>query len=219
MNEKALILFDVDGTIFNSKSIILEGFHKAFNALCMSAPSEDAMARTIGLSLLQAIEKMSPELNNQDVLKVKEAYKASFVGMNKVAPFYPGMRRLIGALAQFPHLTLGAATGKELRGLNPMLERNGMSDWFPIRQTPDNHPSKPHPSMILEAMNANEFDASRVVMIGDTSFDIDMAHAAGVKSIGVKWGYHGPELTASQPTILVNDPSEIFDSIKKWGLI
>ncbi len=219
MSEKALILFDVDGTIFNSKSIILGGFVKAFKTVGKDVPDESDITRTIGLSLKTAIAQMAPSLNEEDIVRVMHAYKECFVGVRNKAPFYPGMRRLIGALAQYPHLTIGAATGKELRGLNPMLENNGMSGWFTVRQTPDNHPSKPHPSMIWEAIKTGDFHPNRVVMIGDTSFDIDMAHAADVKSIGVTWGYHGIELRASKPSVLVNCPSEIFENIQKWGLI
>ena len=219
MSERALILFDVDGTIFNSKPIILDGFTKAFRALGLEVPTDDEMARTIGLSFEVAVKHMAPSLDDAGVENFVQAYRAGVGSTYTNAPFYPGMRRLIGALAQFPQLTLGAATGKKLVGLNPMLEANGISDWFAVRQTPDHNPSKPHPSMILSAIADHNFDKDRVVMIGDTSFDIDMAHAAGVKSIGVSWGYHGEELVNAKPTILVDHPTQIFDSIREWGLL
>lgn len=219
MTEASLILFDVDGTIFNSKPIILNGFIQAFENLGIDVPDERSITRTIGLSLEEAVKTMAPNQDDEGVAKLCAEYKSVVSGIYTSAPFYVGMRRLIGALAQYPHLILGAATGKNRKGLDPMLESNGMSGWFHVRQTPDDHPSKPHPSMILGAMKDHGIKSDRVVMIGDTSFDIDMAHNAGVKSIGVSWGYHGEELVNSKPTALVDCPSDIYHNIKNWGLI
>ncbi|MDA9854718.1 HAD-IA family hydrolase, partial [bacterium] len=84
----------------------------------------------------------------------------------------------------------GVATGNSRRGLNALLEAGGLHSYFLTTQTADEHPSKPHPSMLHQALLETGIEARRAVMIGDTSYDRDMARAAGMHTIGVTWGYH-----------------------------
>jgi len=88
---------------------------------------------------------------------------------------------------------LGIATGKSKRGLDKLIEGHGLHGLFVTQQVADFHPSKPHPSMIFQAMADAGVSAENTVMVGDTSFDMDMAAAAGVRGIGVNWGYHTPD--------------------------
>ena len=89
-----------------------------------------------------------------------------------------------------PRLSLGGATGNARRGLNALLEAGGLHSYFRTTQTADEHPAKPQPSRLHQALLETGIGASRAVIIGDTSYDREMAGAAGMHTIGVTWGYH-----------------------------
>jgi phosphoglycolate phosphatase len=99
----------------------------------------------------------------------------------------------IEAFGQRDDIVLGIATGKARRGIDRLFEREGWADRFLTVQTADNHPSKPHPAMVRAAMAETGVGPARTVMVGDTTFDVEMALAAGVGALGVAWGYHPPE--------------------------
>jgi phosphoglycolate phosphatase len=107
-------------------------------------------------------------------------------------------------------VTLGIATGKARRGVDHLLERTGWRPWFRTVQTADRHPSKPAPDMILAALAETGAAPEWAFMIGDTSFDMAMAAAAGVRAIGVGWGYHGEaELRGAGAERVVADFAEL----------
>jgi phosphoglycolate phosphatase len=108
-------------------------------------------------------------------------------------PLFPGTREILDMLDRTGHL-LGVATGKSRSGLLQVLDHHGLTARFVSFQTADRHPSKPHPSMLQEAMRETGSEPSETLMVGDTSFDMEMARAAGARAIGVGWGYHPPEL-------------------------
>uniref|UniRef100_UPI00374A16F9 HAD-IA family hydrolase n=1 Tax=uncultured Novosphingobium sp. TaxID=292277 RepID=UPI00374A16F9 len=124
-------------------------------------------------------------------------------------PLFPGIPELLRRLAD-SGWTLGVATGMSDRGLAHCLADNGIADLFVTLQTADRHPSKPHPAMLQAALadaGAGEQDA---VMIGDTSFDMQMARDAGVRAIGVDWGYHLPrELLTAGAEVVVETPEQL----------
>jgi phosphoglycolate phosphatase len=96
---------------------------------------------------------------------------------------------------------LAVATGKSKRGLDKLIESHGLEGYFLSQQVADFHPSKPHPAMVEACLAETGINAAQAVMIGDTTFDIDMGRAAGVKTIGVSWGYH-PVETLNADTII-----------------
>ena len=105
---------------------------------------------------------------------------------------------------------LGVATGKSDRGLNLCLAHHDLAHHFVTLQTADRHPSKPHPSMLLQAMAEAGAVPETTVMIGDTHFDIDMGLAAGTRAIGVGWGYHAPaELVQAGAHAVAMDSDEL----------
>ena len=144
---------------------------------------------------------------------LSDRYKLAFQAMRRdegvCEPLYPGMADLVVELDAAGWL-LGVATGKSDRGLALCLTHHGLIDRFVTLQTADRHPSKPHPSMLLTAMAEAGAAPGTTVMIGDTSFDIDMGVAAGVRSIGVAWGYHPPaELLASGAQAVAMDSAAL----------
>jgi phosphoglycolate phosphatase len=105
-------------------------------------------------------------------------------------PFFTGAREILTVLAARPDVLLGLATGKSRRSVDRLIAREGIEGVFAVVETADSAPSKPHPAMLEQAMRQAGVGAAATTMVGDTTFDIEMARAAGVTGIGVAWGYH-----------------------------
>ncbi len=189
-----LILFDVDGTLVDSQGTIVSCMNEAFAGAGLMPPSRAAILSIVGLSLPQAMMRLAADQSAQVQDALVEGYKRAFQAerLHKGAahsPLYPGAREALDALHAVPEYILGVATGKSQRGLDALIEGHDLG-MFVTRQVADHHPSKPHPSMILTAMSETGIPPADTVMIGDTTFDMDMGRAAGVTTIGVDWGYH-----------------------------
>ncbi len=220
MKEPALALFDVDGTIFDSQNLIVEGFRRAFHEAGYEAPAREAILHSVGLSLDRAIADMRPDFDGVAIENLASHYVRQVAGKHGDAlPFFAGMEGLIHRLGGVEHLWMGVATGKNRRGLDPLLESHGLYNVFPIKQTPDLHPSKPAPDMILDVLDRYGVEAERAVMIGDTVFDVEMGRNAGVRSIGVSWGYHEVEALEAIADVVVWSADEIEDVMCEWGLL
>ncbi len=190
-----LILFDVDGTLVNSQSDILGAMAMAFEQIGLSAPEPAAILATVGLSLGQMMPRLAPDQPTSVHDRLEQAYREAYMTRRVShgegsSPLYPGALETLRELAMVPEYLLGVATGKSARGLDHLIEEHGLEGMFVTRQVSDHHPSKPHPSMVLAAMSETGVAPEATVMIGDTSFDMTMAVAAGVAGIGVSWGYH-----------------------------
>jgi len=190
-----LVLFDVDGTLVDSQGSIVAAMTASFDALSLPVPDRGAILSIVGLSLPVAMARLAPEhsdtVQHNLVEGYKQAYHAHRLELGAASsPLYPGAREAIEALHAVPEVLLGVATGKSQRGLDALIEAHGLERYFLTRQVADHHPSKPHPSMIDTARGETGVEAANTVMIGDTRFDMDMARAAGVASVGVTWGYH-----------------------------
>ncbi len=131
---------------------------------------------------------------------------------------YAGARDCLDHLAGRDDLLLGVATGKSRRGLNGILTAHGLDGMFATVHCADDHPSKPAPGMVLACLRDTGVDADGAVMIGDTTFDIDMAVAAQVAAIGVSWGHHAPDtLTAAGARAIAGDFAELTAMIEGWA--
>jgi phosphoglycolate phosphatase len=161
-----------------------------------------AIRRIVGLSLVEAMQALLPDAEPAQHRALADDYKATFFAMRSSGaladdPLFDGMIDALDALAE-AGWTFGVATGKSDRGLAHILAHHGIADRFVTLQTADRHPSKPHPSMIEMAMAEAGATPATTVMIGDTSYDMMMARAAGASALGVAWGYHPvDELTAA----------------------
>ncbi len=190
-----LVIFDCDGTLVDSQHMIHSAMRLSFEGVGLVAPDIADVRRVVGLSLHDAMERILPDGGDAVLInQLVEGYKGAFQGLrvagqDRNEPLYDGICDLVKSLSSTGYL-LGVATGKSLRGLHKTLEMHGLQDHFITLQTADTHPSKPHPSMVYKALDEAGVDKSQAVMIGDTTFDIEMARNAGVTSIGVDWGYH-----------------------------
>lgn len=190
-----LVIFDCDGTLVDSQHMIVAAMTDAFVAEGLAAPARDEVVGVVGLSLDWAIARLVPDGNDTGLIdrlseSYKEAFRARRMGPDHAEPLYDGVREALERLAAREGVRLGIATGKSRRGLEAVLEREGLAHHFHTLQTADTHPSKPHPSMIFAAMSEADARPEDTVMIGDTTYDIEMALGARTSSIGVAWGYH-----------------------------
>ena len=191
-----LVIFDVDGTLVDSQGHILASMEGAFDAHDLPTPSRDAVLSIVGLSLPEAFVKLVPDhADKRDSLT--QAYKDTFMDLRKTgkahSPLYPGAAEMLANLSTRDDVLLGVATGKSRRGLDHLIDANGWGKLFQTQQVADNHPSKPHPSMVQTCLSETGVGAADAVMVGDTSYDMDMARSAGVRGLGVSWGYHAED--------------------------
>ena len=189
-----LILFDVDGTLVDSQGTIVRCMTQAVVAQDLPPPLPAAVRAIIGLSLPQALAQLAPDVPGVTQAALVEGYKRAYQSERlregaAHSPLFPGARTVLETLHAVPEYILGVATGKSQRGLDALIEAHDLR-MFVTRQVADHHPSKPHPSMVLTAMAETGIPPADTVMIGDTSFDMEMGRAAGVTTIAVDWGYH-----------------------------
>ncbi|NVE94777.1 HAD-IA family hydrolase [Altererythrobacter lutimaris] len=191
-----LAIFDCDGTLVDGQAAVCEAMEAGFAAAELPVPDRHDIRRIVGLSLPQAIRLLAPEASEEQRALAAQAYKDSFFNTRQSGQLHEPLFDGIEALLRRMHSDgwhLAVATGKSDRGLKGCLEMHGLTELFVSLQTADRHPSKPHPSMIEQCLTDAGAQANNTVMIGDTTFDIDMAVNAQVRALGVSWGYHTSE--------------------------
>lgn len=208
-----LAVFDCDGTLVDGQAAVCDAMDTAFAAAGLHAPDRNEVRRIVGLSLPQAVRTLAPDAMAERQAAAVEAYKAAFRATREQGrleePLFDGIARLLRTL-HADGWQLAVATGKSDRGLDACLAAHGIADLFVSLQTADRHPSKPHPAMLEAALFEAGALPGEAVMIGDTTFDIDMARAAGVRALGVAWGYHSPgELIAAGADAVAADCIEL----------
>ena len=203
-----LIVFDCDGTLVDSQANIIRAMIDTFDRHGLAHPDHHLIRRVVGLSLIEAMQALLPDADARMHDALAQDYKLAFQRLRSnngllEEPLFPGVRALLAKLADAGHL-LGVATGKSDRGLALCLDHHGLTGRFHTLQTADRHPSKPHPSMLEAAMADVGATPAETLMLGDTMFDMEMAVNAGVRAIGVDWGYHDrDELVQSGASIVL----------------
>jgi phosphoglycolate phosphatase len=209
-----LVVFDCDGTIVDSQAGIVRAMERAFTSLRMIPPTRAQTLAVVGLSLIEACSALAPEAEYGTCVELAEHYKAAFRELDRTRSdtdiLFPLAKETIAGIAARENHLLAIATGKSRRGVERMCEREGWQSYFVTIQTSDDHPSKPHPSMLLKAMVEAGVEPGDTVMVGDTTYDVEMARAANVPSIGVAWGYHSvAELTNAGANRIVDSFSDL----------
>ncbi|MCC5956364.1 MAG: HAD-IA family hydrolase [Natronohydrobacter sp.] len=201
MNRR-LVVFDVDGTLIDSQAHICAAMSAAFEGIGHPVPAPEAVLGIVGLSLPVAVAQLAPDLPETAHRELVEGYKGAFMGLRAetLSPLYPGAAEVLDLLEADPQIVLGIATGKSRRGMDHIMAAHGWAGRFATVQVSDDHPSKPHPSMIAACLRDTGLAARQAVMVGDTRFDMQMARAAGVRGLGVAWGYHAAD-TLEAPVI------------------
>jgi phosphoglycolate phosphatase len=203
-----LVVFDWDGTIIDSASTIVDCLREASRDLGVEVPDRERASHVIGLGLHDAMRFAVPALPAERYPQFVDAYRRHFLARKDSMQLFGGMRELIERLSR-THL-LAIATGKSRRGLDRDLDYHGLSAHFRASRCADETHPKPHPAMLLELMSELEVGRQGVLMIGDTSHDLEMARAAGVDAVGVTYGAH-PEagLRACAPLTCVSSTGEL----------
>ncbi|MCP4933966.1 MAG: HAD-IA family hydrolase [bacterium] len=214
--EPKLVIFDCDGTLVDSQHIIIKAMRTAFETLGLTPPSDRDIRGIIGLSLTVAVDALVPEVQKEKLPQLCDIFKASFIAQRELPyfhePLFLGAREILQELSDREDILLGVATGKSRRGVDKLFERENLGQYFYNIQTADDAPSKPHPGMILRAIEQTGINSRNVLMIGDTTFDIEMARNADVEAIGVRWGYHEESaLVDAGAHSLIDQFSEITD--------
>ena len=198
MTDLRLVIFDVDGTLIDSQAHIVAAMDAGFAANGLPVPDRAAILSIVGLSLPVAMARLAPD-HPEAQGHLVEAYKDAFGALRRspdgaaLSPLFPGAREVLARLAAEDHTLLAIATGKSRRGMDHILDLHDLRGLFQSVQVADDHPSKPHPSMVEACLRDTGVAAGRAVILGDTTYDIDMGRAAGIHALGVTWGYHPPE--------------------------
>lgn len=209
-----LAIFDCDGTLVDSGATIVNAVAETFEQHRIAMPPPKVCRGVIGLSLVEAMAVLAPDVAAEDHVELAESYKRNFFRARSEGrveePLFDGVIELLDALEDDGWL-LAVATGKSDRGLKHCLDLHGIHARFVSLQTADRHPSKPDPSMALEAIADAGAVPEQAIVIGDTSFDMGMAVAAGATGIGAGWGYHdAEELLAAGAIAVADEPAEVL---------
>ena len=212
-NSAKLVVFDLDGTLVDSQHGIVAAMAEAFAAQGLAAPDAKAVRQVVGLSLQDAVARLVDEEQASQVPAIAEGYKLAFVRERSRTdhhePLFPGAREALAILGEAEYL-LGIATGKGRRGLDITLERHGLKEYFVTLQTADIGPGKPDPAMLQRAMAETGIGPEATLVVGDTTFDMEMAVRAGAAAVGVDWGYHEAAALRESGAL---DVVQTFDSL------
>jgi phosphoglycolate phosphatase len=213
-----LAIFDCDGTLVDSGATIYAALKMSMEENGYEVPPPSISRRVIGLSLTEAMAALLPDEEPARHLRLAEDYKRAFMSLRTAGqvdePLFDGVLELLDTLDADGWL-LAVATGKSDRGLKHCLEQHGIHARFVSLQTADRHPSKPHPSMVEQAIADAAATPETTVVVGDTSFDMAMAVAAGAAGIGAAWGYHeAEELIDAGAVAIAEQPLDVLAVIR-----
>ena len=187
-----LIAFDWDGTLFDSTKIIVRCIQAAVRDVGGTAPTDKDAAYVIGLGLMQALAHAAPDVPTEKYPELGERYRHHYNAHFDDLSLFDGVLQMLADLRSRGHL-LAVATGKSRRGLDDALRSAELKGVFDGSRTADETAGKPDPRMLLELMKQFGVPATRVLMIGDTTHDLQMAVNAGCPSVAVSYGAHEPE--------------------------
>ena len=204
-----LIVFDWDGTLFDSAAVIAEGIQHAARDMGLPVPDRETASHVIGLGLGDSLRHAMPTLPAERYQEFLALYRGYFLEREDTLSLFAGVPELLSELKERGH-RLAVATGKPRRGLDRALKSSGLGALFAATRCGDETQPKPHPAMLLELMDQLQLRAPDLLMIGDTSHDLGMAKRAGVDAVAVSYGAHPHEsLRAWAPRACVSSVVEL----------
>ena len=208
-NKYSLIVFDWDGTLFDSAAVIAEGIQHAARDMGLPVPDRDTARHVIGLGLSDSLRHAMPTLPPARYEEFLALYRRYFLEREDTLSLFQGVPELLSELKERGH-QLAVATGKPRRGLDRSLQASGIGALFAASRCGDETRPKPHPAMLLELMAELRLSAADMLMIGDTSHDLGMAASAGVDAVAVTYGAHRHDsLQAFAPRACVSTVVEL----------
>ena len=206
-----LIAFDWDGTLFDSTAIIVRCIQAAVRDVGGTMPTDKEAAYVIGMGLMQALAHAAPDVPLEKYTELGNRYRFHYLQHQDDLSLFDGVLPLLNDLRERGHL-LAVATGKSRRGLDEALHTVQLKGVFDGSRTADQTAGKPHPLMLQELMAEFDVAPERLLMIGDTTHDLQMAVNAGCASVGVSYGAHEPDaFHALQPLAVVHSVRELHD--------
>ena len=206
-----LIAFDWDGTLFDSTAIIVRCIQAAVRDVGGTVPTDKEAAYVIGMGLMQALAHAAPDVPPEKYTELGNRYRFHYIQHQDDLSLFDGVLPLLNDLRERGHL-LAVATGKSRRGLDEALHTVQLKGVFDGSRTADQTAGKPHPLMLQELMAEFDVAPERLLMIGDTTHDLQMAVNAGCASVGVSYGAHEPDaFHALQPLAVAHSVRELHD--------
>ncbi len=200
-----LIVFDWDGTLMDSTAHITQCMHQAISTLSLEPLTDDQVSHIIGLGLNEAVQTLYPNAGTVTWSALADCYRQTWINTPESTPLFENANTLLNKLNE-QDILLGVATGKSRRGLDRALKQTGLGDLFISTRCADECHSKPHPQMLMELMEYTGVTSDQTLMIGDTEFDLMMAHNAGADSLGITHGAHSETtLKSAKPRAIVHD--------------
>jgi phosphoglycolate phosphatase len=197
-----LIVFDWDGTLFDSTALIVRCIQSACADLQLPVPDDQRAAYVIGLGLHDALQHVVPGLPQERYPELGRRYRHHYIASQHELVLFPGVLPMLQALKARNHW-LAVATGKSRSGLDDALAHAELKGVFDATRTADETASKPHPMMLEQLMREFGAEPERTLMIGDTTHDLQLAANAGTASLGVSYGAHEPERFADHGPLAV----------------
>lgn len=200
----------------DSSQRIVSSMQYAAQQLNLPVPDTQAVRNIIGLSLANANKILIPNITDADNSRLTAAYSHHYRDLNQVeTPLYDGVRQTLEQLHSKGY-KLAVATGKSRKGVDRVLDETGLGDLFHYSRGADETKSKPDPLMLAQLISQADVELERALMIGDTSYDLEMAQNIGMSSIGVSYGMHSVELLNTfNPVKIVDQFKQIEDWLNK----
>ncbi|CAN7211830.1 HAD-IIIA family hydrolase [Acidovorax sp. LjRoot118] len=212
-----LIAFDWDGTLFDSTQIIVRCIQAAVKDVGGTVPTDQAASYVIGMALMQALAHAAPDVPPEKYPELANRYRFHYVQHQDDLSLFEGVLPMLADLRDAGHL-ITVATGKSRRGLDDVLHSKDLKGVFDGSRTADQTAGKPHPLMLQELMAEFDVLPERVLMIGDTTHDLQMALNAGCASVGVSYGAHEPDaFHVLQPLAVAHSVRELHDWLRANG--
>lgn len=217
-NKYQVIIFDWDGTLVDSTARIVDSMQMAARTVGMTNVSDFAIQQIIGLGLPEALKQLWSDINDDQLQGMRVHYAANFSVHSDVGvDFFAGLNNLFKQLKKMGY-QLAVATGKTRRGLDEMLDRMMIRDAFAVTRCADETTSKPDPHMLNEILAQLGLHSDQALMVGDTSFDLDMARAIKMDAVAMTHGAHSQDiLLASGAKALCHDLNDLLEWIKLNG--
>ena len=204
-----MIVFDWDGTLFDSAAVITDCIQQAARDSALPVPDRRTASHVIGLGLHESLRHALPELRQENYAEFLALYRGYFLEREDTLSLFPGVPELLSELKERGY-QLAVATGKPRRGLDRALQASGIGPLFAASRCGDETHPKPHPAMLLELLAKLQLGAPQMLMIGDTSHDLVMAASAGVDAVAVTYGAHPEDsLRAFAPRACVSSVVEL----------
>lgn len=216
-----LIVFDCDGTLVDSQQTIITATEAAMDEFEFAVPPRRDILYAVGLPVDVALRRHAPEATDDQILSMLDIYRETYQQLvqqdDRGQVMFDGMREQILALGGMDETLLGIITMKSRRGLNRVVDAYDIRQYFQVLKSADDGPGKPAPDLMLDAISETGVEARQALMVGDTSFDIMMAKAAGAKAIGVGWGYQTvDELLDSGADAIAETDEELRDILSAF---